>query len=71
MPVAFSFSIVLWLGNSAHVQLSVAFIQVVKAVMPCMFYLVGVMFEIETFKVSYGEHGDTGHWNCHCELRRD
>jgi hypothetical protein len=51
VPVAFLFSIVLWLGNSAYLYLSVAFIQMVKALMPCVVYLVGVSFKIETFKV--------------------
>lgn len=52
VPVAFLFSIVLWLGNSAYLYLSVAFIQMVKASMPCVVYLVGVSFQIETFKVN-------------------
>ena len=38
VPVGFLFAIVLWLGNSAYVYLSVAFIQMVKALMPCVVY---------------------------------
>ena len=37
------------LGNSAYVYLSVAFIQMVKALMPCVVYLVGVAFKVESF----------------------
>ncbi len=50
VPVAFLFSIVLSLGNAVYLYLSVAFIQMVKALMPCVVYLVGVSFKIETFK---------------------
>ena len=50
LPVGFLFAIVLWLGNSAYVYLSVAFIQMVKALMPCVVYLVGVAFKVESFK---------------------
>ena len=50
VPVGFLFAIVLWLGNSAYVYLSVAFIQMVKALMPCVVYLVGVAFKVESFK---------------------
>ena len=49
LPVALLFSIVLWLGNSAYIYLSVAFIQMVKALMPCVVYLIGLMFRVETF----------------------
>ena len=65
VPVGFLFAVVLWLGNSAYVYLSVAFIQMVKALMPCVVYLVGVAFKVESFKTrvmanmvaiaSYGE----------------
>ena len=51
VPVGFLFAIVLWLGNSAYVYLSVAFIQMVKALMPCVVYLVGVGFKVESFKM--------------------
>ena len=49
VPVGFLFAIVLWLGNFGD-QLSVAFIQMVKALMPCVVYLVGVAFKVESFK---------------------
>jgi hypothetical protein len=51
VPIGLLFAIVLWLGNSAYVYLSVAFIQMVKALMPCIVYLVGVGFKIESFKL--------------------
>ena len=42
----------LWFGNSAYVYLSVAFIQMVKALMPCVIlvYGVGIAFKVEHFK---------------------
>ena len=50
LPIGFLFSIVLWFGNSAYVYLSVAFIQMVKALMPCVVYGVGIAFKVETYK---------------------
>ena len=50
VPIGFLFAIVLWMGNSAYVYLSVAFIQMVKALMPAVVYLVGIAFRVEQFK---------------------
>ena len=36
VPVAALFAVSLWLSNSAYLYLSVAFIQMVKAQMPCV-----------------------------------
>jgi len=49
VPIGFLFAIVLWMGNSAYVYLSVAFIQMVKALMPAVVYCVGVVFKVEVF----------------------
>lgn len=50
VPIGALFAVVLWMGNSAYVYLSVAFIQMVKALMPCLVYGVGVAFKVEHFK---------------------
>jgi len=47
VPIGFLFAIVLWMGNSAYVYLSVAFIQMVKALMPCIVYVVGRIVSIQ------------------------
>ena len=49
VPIGFLFAIVLWMGNSAYVYLSVAFIQMVKALMPCIVYVVGIAFKVEKY----------------------
>ena len=50
LPIAALFAIVLWMGNTAYVYLSVAFIQMVKALMPCVVYLVGIIFKVEKYR---------------------
>ena len=50
VPIAGLFAVVLWMGNSAYVYLSVAFIQMVKALMPCVVYTVGCVFKVEKYK---------------------
>ena len=40
----------LWLGNSVYMYLSVAFIQMLKALMPVAVFATGCMFGIERFK---------------------
>ena len=50
VPIAGLFAVVLWMGNTAYVYLSVAFIQMVKALMPCVVYTVGCVFKVETYK---------------------
>lgn len=47
VPIAFLFAVVLWMGNTAYLYLSVAFIQMVKALMPCIVYAVGVLQNVE------------------------
>ena len=49
VPVGFLFALSLWMSNSAYLYLSVAFIQMVKALMPAVVYLVGCLFGLETF----------------------
>ena len=50
VPIAGLFAVVLWMGNTAYVYLSVAFIQMVKALMPCVVYTVGCIFKVEKYK---------------------
>ena len=50
VPIAGLFAVVLWMGNTAYVYLSVAFIQMVKALMPCVVYTVGCAFKVEKYK---------------------
>lgn len=40
----------LWLGNSVYMYLTVAFIQMLKALMPVAVFATGCMFGIEKFK---------------------
>ena len=40
----------LWLGNSVYMYLSVAFIQMLKALMPVAVFATGCMFGIEKFQ---------------------
>ena len=49
MPVGALFAIVLWLGNTAYLHLSVSFIQMLKATMPVAVFLVGVLMKTETY----------------------
>lgn len=49
VPVGFLFAVSLWMSNTAYIYLSVAFIQMIKALMPCVVYLVGIAFGVETF----------------------
>jgi hypothetical protein len=41
VPVGFLFAVSLWMSNTAYLYLSVAFIQMLKAMMPAVVYLVG------------------------------
>ena len=50
VPIAGLFAVVLWMGNTAYVYLSVAFIQMVKALMLCVVYTVGCAFKVEKYK---------------------
>mmetsp|Transcript_4266 Transcript_4266/g.12303 ORF Transcript_4266/g.12303 Transcript_4266/m.12303 type:complete len:357 (-) Transcript_4266:454-1524(-) len=49
VPIAAAFAIVLWLGNAAYLYLTVAFIQMLKALMPMAVFTVGNLFGTETF----------------------
>ncbi|CAL5221974.1 g4256 [Coccomyxa viridis] len=50
VPVAVLFAGTLWLGNSVYMYLSVAFIQMLKALMPVAVFATGCIFGIEKFK---------------------
>jgi len=47
MPIGFFYAASLWLSNSAYLHLSVSFIQMTKALMPGLVYMVGVFFRME------------------------
>jgi len=49
VPVAGLFAVSLWMSNTAYLYLSVAFIQMVKALMPCVVYSVGCALKVEVF----------------------
>ena len=49
VPVGALFALSLWLSNTAYVYLSVAFIQMLKALMPAAVYTVGCLMGIEQF----------------------
>lgn len=50
VPIGMLFAVVLCSGNSAYLYLSVSFIQMVKAIMPCVVYTCGILFKLEKFK---------------------
>ena len=52
MPIGFFYAASLWLSNSAYLHLSVSFIQMTKALMPGLVYIVGVFCRMEKFSVS-------------------
>eukprot|EP00877_Chromochloris_zofingiensis_P006142 jgi/Chrzof1/1781/Cz10g20260.t1 len=47
LPVGGLFALTLWLGNAAYLYLNVSFIQMLKACMPLLVYLVGAAFGTE------------------------
>ena len=47
MPIGFFYAASLWLSNSAYLHLSVSFIQMTKALMPGLVYMVGIFFGME------------------------
>lgn len=53
LPIAALFAGTLWLGNAAYLYLSVAFIQMLKAMMPITVFAVGVFLGTEKFSVPY------------------
>jgi hypothetical protein len=53
IPIAALFAVTLWCGNAAYMYLSVAFIQMIKALMPAAVYTVGCFLGTEKYSVSY------------------
>jgi hypothetical protein len=51
LPVAILQSFVLVLGNSAYLYLSVSYIQMIKAAMPAMVFIISCLMRIESFSV--------------------
>ena len=54
LPIGALFAGTLWLGNSAYLYLSVSFIQMLKASMPVVVFLVGVCMELESPTLATG-----------------
>ena len=52
VPVGALFAVSLWLSNTAYIYLSVAFIQMLKALMPAAVYTVGCIMGIEQFQMA-------------------
>ena len=70
VPVGALFALSLWLSNTAYVYLSVAFIQMLKALMPASVYTVGCLMGIRTVHVrEVGEHVRDYVRSVHCVLR--
>lgn len=53
LPIAALFSGTLWMGNAAYLYLSVAFIQMIKALMPAAVYTAGILMGTEKYELSY------------------
>ncbi|KAJ3693454.1 hypothetical protein LUZ60_008934 [Juncus effusus] len=47
VPIGAMFALTLWLGNSAYLYISVAFAQMLKAIMPVAVFLLGAAFKLE------------------------
>ncbi|XP_002985975.2 probable sugar phosphate/phosphate translocator At3g14410 [Selaginella moellendorffii] len=47
-PIGAMFAMTLWLGNSAYLYISVAFAQMLKAIMPVSVFLLGAAFGLES-----------------------
>ncbi|KAL5222893.1 hypothetical protein ABZP36_027606 [Zizania latifolia] len=47
LPIGAMFAMTLWLGNSAYLYISVAFAQMLKAIMPVAVFLLGAAFGLE------------------------
>mmetsp|Transcript_34154 Transcript_34154/g.57390 ORF Transcript_34154/g.57390 Transcript_34154/m.57390 type:complete len:334 (-) Transcript_34154:142-1143(-) len=52
VPIGFLYAVVLWLGNTAYLYLSVSFIQMLKALSPVSVFLVGSLAGTEIFTVA-------------------
>lgn len=53
LPIAALFSGTLWMGNAAYLYLSVAFIQMIKALMPAAVYTAGCLLGTEKYAHDY------------------
>ena len=53
IPIAGLFAVTLWCGNAAYMYLSVAFIQMIKALMPAAVYTVGCFLGTEKYSINY------------------
>jgi len=53
LPIAALFAGTLWMGNAAYMYISVAFIQMIKALMPAAVYTSGIVFGTEKYSLSY------------------
>merc|ERR1712216_205391 len=51
MPIGFFYAASLWLSNSAYLHLSVSFIQMTKALMPGLVYMIGVFMSTERYSL--------------------
>ncbi|GAQ90366.1 Nucleotide/sugar transporter family [Klebsormidium nitens] len=51
VPIALLFATTLWLGNTAFMFISVAFSQMLKALMPVAVFLVGVAFKVDVLRL--------------------
>mmetsp|Transcript_10258 Transcript_10258/g.17865 ORF Transcript_10258/g.17865 Transcript_10258/m.17865 type:complete len:349 (-) Transcript_10258:14-1060(-) len=54
LPIGLLFAGTLWTGNAAYLFLSVSFIQMLKASMPMVVFVVGVLFATEKFTLITG-----------------
>lgn len=52
MPIGFFYAASLWLSNSAYLHLSVSFIQMTKALMPGLVYMIGIFFGMEKLNLT-------------------
>ncbi|MCO5556692.1 hypothetical protein L7F22_010243 [Adiantum nelumboides] len=50
-PIGAMFAMTLWLGNTAYLYISVAFAQMLKAVMPVAVFLIGVAVGLESLNI--------------------
>eukprot|EP00976_Prorocentrum_cordatum_P072820 1180856-Prorocentrum_minimum.AAC.2 len=51
MPIGLLYAASLWLSNSAYIHLSVSFIQMTKALMPGLVYMIGVFMSTERYSL--------------------
>ncbi|GKE63811.1 probable sugar phosphate/phosphate translocator, partial [Tanacetum coccineum] len=51
IPIGAMFAMTLWLGNTAYLYISVAFAQMLKAVMPVAVFILGVAAGLEVMSI--------------------